>query len=57
MKKIVNYAFLTDQELTITMKNGDVFTNKRIADYDEYVIITQDHRMFQWCGIHNITLS
>ena len=57
MREIVNYAFLTDQEVTITMKNGDVITNKLIADYDEYVIITQDHWSIQWSGVSSITLS
>lgn len=57
MREIVNYAFLTDQEVTITMKNGDVFTNKLIDDYDECIIITQDGWILQWCGIHSITLS
>lgn len=57
MREIVNYAFLTDQEVTITMKNGDVFTNKRIEDYDECIIITQDGWILQWSGVHSITLS
>ena len=57
MREIVNYAFLTDQEVTLTMKNGDVFTNKRIEDYDECIIITQDGWILQWSGVHSITLS
>ena len=56
MKELVNYAFITDKEVTITMKNGDVFTKKQIADYDECVIITQDHLIIRWSGIINITL-
>lgn len=57
MKEIVNYAFLTDKEVTITMKNGEVFTNKLISDYDELVIVTQDGWQIQWNGVRSITLS
>lgn len=57
MREIVNYAFLTDREVTITMKNRDVFTNKLIADYDECVIITQDGWSIQWRGVRSITFS
>lgn len=56
MKEIVNYAFLTDQEVTITMKNGEAYT-ERIADYDELGILTQNLRFIRWRGISSINLA
>ena len=56
MKEIVNYAFITDAEVTITLTNGEVYT-ERIADYDEFGILTQNRRFIQWYWISSINLA
>lgn len=42
MRKIVNNAILTKQEVTITMNDGHVFENKRIVASDYWTIVTHD---------------
>lgn len=56
MKELVNYAFITDKEVIIALTNGEVYT-ERIADYDEFGILTQNRRFIQWCGISSINLA
>lgn len=56
MRELVNYAFITDKEVIITLTNGEVYT-ERIVDYDEFGILTQNLRFIRWCGISSINLA
>lgn len=56
MNELVFHAFITDKEVTITLTNGEVYT-ERIADYDEFGILTQNRRFIQWCWISSINLA
>ena len=56
MKEIVHQAFITDQKVTILMKNGDVFEKKQIADYDELGILTDDQYYILWGGICKVII-
>ena len=56
MKEIVHQAFITDQKVTILMKNGDVFESKQIADYDEFGILTDDRLFILWGGICKVII-
>ena len=56
MRELVNYAFITDKEVIITLTNGEVYT-ERIVYYDEFGILTQNLRFIRWCGISSINLA
>ena len=56
MKGIVHQAFITDQKVTIIMKNGDVFESKQITDYDDYGILTDDRIYILWGGICKVII-
>ena len=53
MKELVLYAFLFDKKVNFVMKDGRVFEEQRIIDYDGGYIMTEDCRI-SWLDISRV---
>ena len=50
MKELILYAFIFNKKVTFVIKDGRVFEEQRIIDYDEGDIMTEDCRI-SWSDI------
>lgn len=55
MRELVHYAFIFDKKVTFIVKDGRVFEEQWIIDYDEAYIITEDCRIF-WSDISEVII-
>lgn len=55
MKEIILYAFIFDKKVTFIIKDGRVFEEQRIVDYDDGYIKTEDFRIF-WPDIFEVII-
>ena len=53
MKELILYAFIFDKKVTFVIKDGRVFEEQRIIDYDEGYIMTEDGRI-SWKDISKV---
>ena len=53
MKELILYAFIFDKKVTFVIKDGRVFEEQRIIDYDEGYVMTENCRI-SWSDISKV---